>query len=119
MAGEFIPSLGSLLRQRCPRCGEGRLFEKGLTLLEHCPVCGLRFVREPGFFLGAMIASYALAIPILLGLTLAVHFLLVPDWPLHWVLFLALVPFLPLALAIVRYSRVVYIYFEQWVNPRP
>jgi hypothetical protein len=29
---------------------------------EQCPVCGLRFEREPGYFTGAMYLSYGVAI---------------------------------------------------------
>ena len=32
-------------------------------MFERCPVCGLKFEREQGYFLGAMYVSYALAIP--------------------------------------------------------
>lgn len=35
------------LRNRCPHCGEGRLFS-GWTQSDHCSHCGLVFVRNPG-----------------------------------------------------------------------
>ena len=35
------------LRKRCPHCGEGQLFS-GWSQLEHCSICGLVFVRNPG-----------------------------------------------------------------------
>lgn len=35
------------LRNRCPHCGEGRLFS-GWAQQDHCPHCGLVFVRNPG-----------------------------------------------------------------------
>ena len=35
------------LRNRCPHCGEGRLFA-GWSHLERCSSCGLVFVRNPG-----------------------------------------------------------------------
>ena len=35
------------LRKRCPHCGQGRSFA-GWTQLEHCSVCGLVYVRNPG-----------------------------------------------------------------------
>ena len=40
-------ALGRGLRQRCPHCGEGRLFVRW-THLERCSACGLVFVRNPG-----------------------------------------------------------------------
>lgn len=36
------------LRQRCPRCGEGRLFSSWNHLHEHCPVCGLELEQRVG-----------------------------------------------------------------------
>jgi uncharacterized protein (DUF983 family) len=35
------------LSNRCPHCGEGRLFS-GWAQLDHCSHCGLVFVRNPG-----------------------------------------------------------------------
>ena len=34
-------------------------------MYEPCPACGFQFGREPGYFTGAMFASYALAVPFL------------------------------------------------------
>lgn len=34
------------LRCRCPRCGEGRLFDGFLKITETCDVCGLRLAHE-------------------------------------------------------------------------
>lgn len=36
------------LRRRCPRCGEGPLFERWFTLHPRCPACGLVFEKRPG-----------------------------------------------------------------------
>src|SRR5699024_9639174 len=46
------------LRRRCPRCGGGQVFENRWLLAERCPVCGLQFMREPGFRLGAWFLNY-------------------------------------------------------------
>lgn len=46
------------LRRRCPRCGGGDVFENRWLLAERCPTCGLRFMREPGFRLGAWFLNY-------------------------------------------------------------
>lgn len=43
---------------KCPRCAEGKLFEKRFTMFSHCPVCGLKFEREQGYFVGAMYINY-------------------------------------------------------------
>lgn len=44
--------LGRGLRGRCPRCGQGRLFERWHHLQERCTVCGLELAtRDTWFFI--------------------------------------------------------------------
>jgi uncharacterized protein (DUF983 family) len=48
-------TLSTGLRCRCPRCGEGRLFSRFLTIADHCEACGLDFgfadpADGPAFF---------------------------------------------------------------------
>lgn len=81
-----------------------------------CPVCGWRFAREPGFFLGAMYFSYMLVLPPLAGITLLLWFFVLPDWPVYWVLTLTLGIFLTFVPAIVRYSRVLYFHVEYLIE---
>lgn len=51
--------LDRTLRQRCPSCGEGMLFERALTMYESCPNCGLDFVGEDGAqYGGAIVLAY-------------------------------------------------------------
>lgn len=52
--------LGRGLRKRCAICGEGGLFERWFRMRSHCPRCGTRFEREPGFFIGALFINFAL-----------------------------------------------------------
>lgn len=59
-----------ILNMKCPQCREGELFEKpGLFVVDglgkmhtNCPVCGLKYEQEPGFWWGAMYVSYGLAV---------------------------------------------------------
>jgi hypothetical protein len=80
-----------------------------------CPRCGLRYEREPGYFLGAMYFSYALAILAALPLCLTLLWLGVPAAAnaLAGAGVIALVS--PL---VVRYSRVLWLHFDQRVDPR-
>jgi uncharacterized protein (DUF983 family) len=59
--------LNSILFNTCPKCQEGAFFvtksafsKRFDQMHENCPVCGLRYEAEPGFFTGAMYVSYAL-----------------------------------------------------------
>ena len=46
------------LLHRCPNCGAGTLLGRWLRVKDQCSRCGLRFEREPGFFLGALVFNY-------------------------------------------------------------
>jgi len=58
------PEWGTLLRRgvtkKCPRCGAGRLYRGWFKMKERCPGCGMKFEREPGFFVGAYLINFAI-----------------------------------------------------------
>src|SRR5713101_6694836 len=96
----------ALWRMRCPRCCDGKIYQRGMRMNPRCPVCNLLFEREPGYFMGALYISYALAI----------LFLLVGLWIGSIVLICAVcfVPFVPM---VTRYARVIWIFFDRWAWP--
>jgi len=112
--------LADIFHQRCPRCRSGKIF-RGSAFLgfpkmnERCPACQLRFEREAGYFLGAMYISYGLALVIIT--VLATVFWLITKWWITDDVIWAVVLFLPLAPAITYFSRVLWIYFDQAVDP--
>ena len=108
------------MHERCPRCREGPLFRAplwhcGIAVHECCPVCGLRYEREPGYFLGAMYISYALSIPAVLVLILAIWYF--SRWPYDVVIGAAVVAWLPFVPAVTRWARVLWIYFDRHMDP--
>lgn len=111
---------GDIWGQRCPRCRMGRIFRysiwRGLPkMFERCPVCDLRFEREPGYFLGAMYISFVLGL--LVVAVIAVVLWVVTGWGFTKDTTWALVVFLPLAPAITLFARVLWIYLDQTVDP--
>ena len=46
------------LKLLCPQCGEGKLFSGLIRMNETCSHCGLKFEREPGYFLGSTYINY-------------------------------------------------------------
>jgi uncharacterized protein (DUF983 family) len=106
----------ALLRQRCPRCRTGRIFDGLFSMHSDCPLCHLPFRREEGFWLGAMYCSYGLAVVILVPLFFLVQSLF-PSWPGTLTAAVALLPYIPLTPLIFRYSRVLWIFFEDFVEP--
>ena len=82
---------------------------------EKCPVCGLRFERESGYFLGAMYFSYMLAIPILGFLMWIIRrctgMTLVHVW------LAALVAYLPFIPLVFRISRTLWLHWDRSIDP--
>jgi uncharacterized protein (DUF983 family) len=106
----------AILRQRCPRCHQGKVFAGQFTMNRICPVCGLRFEREPGYFLGAMYFSYGIGV-ILIGALAGLVYLVRPDLALHWCVLMGWLLFLPLTPAVFRYSRVLWMHFDRHFDP--
>jgi uncharacterized protein (DUF983 family) len=105
-----------MVRMRCPHCCEGRIYQRGMTMNERCPTCGLEFTREPGYFMGALYISYALAIVFLLAGMLAVLFFF-PEMDPGWAVLISAGCFIPFVPMVTRYSRVIWIFFDRWAWP--
>ena len=114
-------SFGAMLRGRCPRCGQGAIFQRllGPRLLgmhPSCSVCGLEFERESGYFLGAMYISYGLGIGSVLPVSL--FLVLVLGWtlvPVMLVMTLQTLVIMPLSF---RWSRVIWLHVDHAFFPR-
>jgi uncharacterized protein (DUF983 family) len=112
----FLTLLGRALALRCPLCGQGKLFCGWLRMNNECPQCGLKFEREPGFFLGSIYINYGLTAAIV---AIAYPLLLfqwhVPEKPLLLgaVTFTVVFPIL-----IFPWARSIWLAFDQWHDPR-
>ncbi len=115
-----MPSIEAICRGVCPRCREGAIYRRSLfrgwlDIYDRCPVCGLLFEREQGYYLGAMYVSYGLSMPIV-GLLVFLIWL-ITRWRLDYVMVGAFVAYLPAVLPMVRFSRIVWIHIDQWLDP--
>jgi len=82
---------------------------------ERCEVCGLKFEREPGYFLGAMYISYGLALVVIVLLAAALWLAL--GLSIMTTFIWTMVLFLPLAPALTYLSRILFIYLDQAIDP--
>ncbi|HTS65189.1 MAG TPA: DUF983 domain-containing protein [Candidatus Acidoferrales bacterium] len=110
----------AILHGRCPRCRKGAIYRlpvwRGyLSMYERCPECGLKFEREPGYFLGAMYVSYLVSIPPVLALMLV--FWRVLAWRFDLAVVGAFVAYLPLVPVVTRAARVVWMHVDRHFDP--
>jgi len=82
---------------------------------DRCPVCDLKFDREPGYFLGAMYVSYGLGLVIVVFI--AALLWSITDWWITKDTIWAIVLFLPLAPTVTLLARVLWIYLDQAIDP--
>jgi uncharacterized protein (DUF983 family) len=113
-------TLKSIFQQRCPRCRTGSIFHYSIfrgfpKMHQRCPACGLKFEREPGYFLGAMYISYAIGIVVIA--LFAAGFWWATRWWITTDTIWAVVLFLPLAPTITLLARVLWIYLDQAIDP--
>lgn len=115
--------LYSVLFNKCPRCHKGSFFIDSNPyrlkhfdkIHSHCSCCQEDFVREVGFYYGAMYVSYGLAVGIGIGL-----FLILVVWAgLNVLPFLICYSLLILFLSpwVFRKSRLVWINLFVGFNP--
>ena len=117
--------LVAIAEGRCPQCREGKMFkypfwrvDKFSEMNENCPVCGLRFEIEPGFWFGAMFVSYANTIALLVVLGVTVFYVFNDPPVLYYI-----VPVTILSLITVpfnfRISRVIFLHLFGFVKYKP
>jgi uncharacterized protein (DUF983 family) len=49
------------IARRCPICGDTRIWKDWFSLRDACPNCGYVFIRESGYFLGALALNLIVA----------------------------------------------------------
>jgi len=110
--------IGRGLRLRCPCCGRGPLYRRAYRMYHECPLCGLAFYRESGYYVGAMILNYGVT-----ALVMVVAYLIsraLPEWwhapantkILAWMAAAAL-----LSLALVPLMRSLWLAVDYWIEP--
>jgi uncharacterized protein (DUF983 family) len=67
LAGRLARALSRAIRLRCPRCGETPLFRGWFRMADSCALCGLRFERAQGYFVGAIYVNYGVTVILAVG----------------------------------------------------
>ena len=80
-----------------------------------CTVCGLPFLRESGYYLGAMYVSYALGV--FTVLPVAVVLAVILEWRLAVVLTIMVLQTLISVPLFLRFSRILWLHADQAIDP--
>jgi uncharacterized protein (DUF983 family) len=103
--------LAAGLKGRCPRCGEGALFRRGLVLREKCDSCGLSYAFADSGDGPAVFAIFILGF-LILGGALLVEFKLGPPVWVHVLLWGILTPLLAFVLLRVLKATLIALQFK-------
>ncbi len=106
----------AVLNHKCPRCRKGDIYKSSAfswhygDMYEHCPVCGLRYEIEPGFFYAAMYVSYVFIVAELVT-TGIITFYFIGDSNVWLTIGIVLSPAFLLFTFNYRYSRTLLLHF--------
>lgn len=107
--------LWAIIRQRCPVCLKGRVFNSLLGMPSDCPVCGIKYDRETGYFLNSMFIAYTLGFLILIPSAVLLYL-----WDASILLFTVIIVVECIIMwpLLFRYSRVIWMHADQVLDPR-
>ena len=104
-----------IVRGACPNCRQAKIFKRLFNMHPTCPVCGIVYERETGYFLMSIFVGYGLYY--LFGIPL-VWWLLRQGIPMlwFWIISISLVVItLPL---VFHYARIIWIHADNLLDPR-
>lgn len=115
----------ALFSGKCPRCRKGNIYKHSLfqplkftQMHSHCPVCGLKYEVEPGFFYGAMYVGYAISVATVISVFTAIN-ILYPKASLTTYIVSIIAALLLMIPINFRYSRIMMLYFFGGVKYQP
>jgi len=83
-----------------------------------CAVCGVQFAREEGYFTGAMVFSYMLAVPLVLVIVLFLT-LGPPGWPFESAMLACVGALVFASPLVVRLSRSMWMHLDRMLDSDP
>jgi uncharacterized protein (DUF983 family) len=116
--------LAAMLKGRCPRCREGKIFTYPVMKLakfnimnDTCPCCGVRLEPEPGFYQGAMYVGYGITIACIVVISAILYLY---DTNSEWTYISTVIGFMCLIAPLnYRYSRILYLHFFGGIKYNP
>ncbi len=113
----------SIATNTCPKCNVGSFFKTNNPydlknfdkINEYCQYCGESFLREPGFYIGAMYVSYALSVA--LTVISFVGFVILLNVDIYYVLAVLIPAIIVLLPVLFRTARIIWINFFVKYDP--
>lgn len=105
------------LQLRCPACGQHRMFNNWISMIEQCPACGRKFNRAPGYFLGSIYFNYGVTAILIVILYFIVFFS--KQFTGNQMLWLLSGFGLLFPMWFFRYARALWIAFDERWDPWP
>lgn len=120
-----VSKFQAITQCKCPKCRKGNVFQypwarlnKFSEMHKCCPVCGVRFEVEPGFFFGAMYISYAFSVATFIICGLATY--LLGNNPEVWVYVMVVIVVVLLTFpSSFRYSRILMLHLFSGIGYEP
>lgn len=107
--------LSALLHSRCPHCLKGEVFYTLWKMHTHCPVCGIEYEREQGYFMMAIFFGYILGFLAILPFCIILY---LNEAPIIWYFIVSITILTLLSPFIFRYSRVLWMHVDELLDPR-
>lgn len=113
----IIRRVARALLRRCPNCGQTGVFESWMRLVDECPMCRLRYEREEGYWLGAILINTAATIG-LFGVGMVAWAVATwPDPPWNLMLVAGIGFNLIVPIAFYPYSKTLWVAIEITAHP--
>lgn len=106
--------VGRALRLLCPVCGQGAMFRSWFVRNEECPRCGWHFMREEGYFTGAMAINLVVTELVLCALAIG---LIVIGWPIALDIVIGIAVALIISLVGWPYSQSLWVACDLMLHP--
>jgi uncharacterized protein (DUF983 family) len=87
-----------------------------MKMHETCPVCGIEYEREHGFFMMSIFIGYILGFIAVVPVLIVMYLM---DASILAYFVVSAVILVPLSPYIFRYSRILWLHLEEILDPRP
>ena len=113
----IISTIARSLLLRCPVCGKSSIIQSPFKIKHHCPFCSALFMREAGFFVGAILINVVTTEMVILMIYL--FSLVIFGFDYQWVLTVLFTAALLFPVAFYHHSWSIWLGFDHLVEGLP